>query len=46
MYMYTTDQKKILDFTGGVGVLNHGHNHKKIIEARKRYLNRIWYGGS
>ena len=38
--MYTTDQKKILDFTGGVGVLNHGHNHKKIIEARKRYLNR------
>jgi putrescine aminotransferase len=40
MYMYTSDQKKILDFTGGVGVLNHGHNHKKIIEARKKYLNQ------
>ena len=40
IYMYTSDQKKILDFTGGVGVLNHGHNHKKIIEARKRYLDK------
>ncbi|MBG02233.1 MAG: aspartate aminotransferase family protein [Acidimicrobiaceae bacterium] len=26
--------KEITDFTGGLGVLNHGHNHPKIIEAR------------
>lgn len=40
IYMYTSDQRKILDFTGGVGVLNHGHNHKKIIEAKKKYLDK------
>ena len=34
MYMYTKSNKKILDFTGGFGVLNHGHNHPKILKAR------------
>ena len=29
-----TDKKKILDLTGGIGVLNHGHNNKKIIDER------------
>ena len=32
-----TKTKKILDITGGLGVLNHGHNHKDIIQARKKY---------
>ena len=26
--------KKILDFTGGLGVLGLGHNHPKILKAR------------
>lgn len=35
MYVYTDTGKKILDFTGGIGVLNHGHNHPRILAARK-----------
>ncbi|WP_101256317.1 aspartate aminotransferase family protein [Streptomyces barkulensis] len=36
-YIYTRDGRKILDFTGGVGVLNHGHNHPRILAARRRF---------
>ena len=34
MYMNTKDGKKILDFSGGIGVLNHGHNNNEILNAR------------
>ena len=34
MYIYTTTGKKILDFTGGLGVLGLGHNHENIISRR------------
>lgn len=37
MHIYTTDGRKILDFTGGVGVLNHGHNHPRLLKARIEY---------
>lgn len=36
-YVHTRDGRKILDFTGGVGVLNHGHNHPRVIAARRRF---------
>ncbi len=36
-YIYTRSKKKILDFTGGIGVLNHGHNHPRIIKVRKKF---------
>ena len=29
--------RKILDLTGGIGVLNHGHNHPRILAARKKF---------
>jgi len=29
--------RRVLDFTGGMGVLNHGHNHPRILAARQRY---------
>jgi putrescine aminotransferase len=32
--------RRILDFTGGIGVLNHGHNHPKILNARIDYQRR------
>jgi acetylornithine/succinyldiaminopimelate/putrescine aminotransferase len=37
--MYYTDQngRKILDFFGGFGSLALGHNHPRIIEARKQF---------
>ena len=34
MYMNTKDGKKILDFSGGIGVLNHGHNNNEILNTR------------
>jgi putrescine aminotransferase len=37
-WIWTRDGRRILDFTGGVGVLNHGHNHPRILAARERFL--------
>jgi putrescine aminotransferase len=34
------DGRRILDFTGGVGVLSHGHNHPRILAARRRFQER------
>ena len=34
MFIYTGKNKKYLDLTGGMGVLNHGHNHPEILRAR------------
>ena len=34
VYMFTSSGKKILDFTGGLGVLGLGHNHPEILKAR------------
>lgn len=33
--------KKILDFTGGIGVLNHGHNHPRILRARQVFQDQL-----
>ena len=38
MHIYTSDNKKILDFTGGNGVLNHGHNNTRIKNARINFV--------
>ncbi len=37
MYLYTKEGRKILDFTGGLGVLSHGHNNPKILSARMEF---------
>ncbi|MET8996415.1 aminotransferase class III-fold pyridoxal phosphate-dependent enzyme [Amycolatopsis sp. NPDC004169] len=37
VWITTRDGERILDFTGAVGVLNHGHNHPRILAARKRF---------
>ncbi|ADG88487.1 aspartate aminotransferase family protein [Thermobispora bispora] len=39
-YLYLRDGRKVLDITGGVGVLNHGHNHPRILAARMRFQER------
>ncbi len=39
-YLYQRDGRRILDITGGVGVLNHGHNHPRILAARRRFAER------
>ncbi len=40
MYLNTADGRRILDFTGGLGVLSHGHNHPRILKARTDYQRR------
>ncbi|MFE3021607.1 aspartate aminotransferase family protein [Streptomyces sp. NPDC059256] len=39
-WIHTRDGRRILDFTGGVGVLHHGHNHPRILAARRRFQER------
>ncbi|MGW0562789.1 aspartate aminotransferase family protein [Streptomyces sp. NPDC003016] len=36
-WIHLRDGRRILDFTGGVGVLNHGHNHPRVLAARRRF---------
>ena len=40
VYLYTDKNEKILDYTGGLGVLNHGHNHPEIIKARIEFQSQ------
>lgn len=40
VWITTRDGRRILDFTGGVGVLNHGHNHPRILQARLEFQRR------
>ena len=37
MYYYDQNGRAILDFFGGFGSLAFGHNHPRILEARKRF---------
>ncbi|GIH25176.1 aspartate aminotransferase family protein [Acrocarpospora phusangensis] len=39
-WLWTRSGRRVLDFTGGVGVLNHGHNHPRILAARQRFQER------
>jgi len=36
-WVYMRDGTRVLDLSGGVGVLNHGHNHPRILAARQRF---------
>ncbi len=36
-FIYTKSGKKIYDFTGGIGVLNHGHNNERILKIRNNF---------
>ena len=38
-YLYNKRNRKILDLTGGFGVLNFGHNHKRILNVRRKCLS-------
>ncbi|MGT2509592.1 aspartate aminotransferase family protein [Cupriavidus basilensis] len=40
-YVWDTDGRKYLDFVGGIGVLNTGHNHPMIVAAVQKQLARV-----
>lgn len=37
----TTDGREVIDFAGGIGVLNTGHRHPKVVEAVRKQLDRF-----
>lgn len=39
--VWTTDGKEYLDFVGGIGVLNVGHNNDAVVEAVQKQLQRV-----
>lgn len=39
--VWDVDGKRYLDFVGGIGVLNVGHNHPKVVEAVRRQVGEI-----
>ncbi len=39
--VWDVDGKHYLDFVGGIGVLNVGHNHPKVVEAVRRQVGEI-----
>ena len=40
-HVWDEDGKKYLDFVGGIGVLNVGHNHPRVVAAVKRQLDKV-----
>jgi 4-aminobutyrate aminotransferase/(S)-3-amino-2-methylpropionate transaminase len=39
--LWDVDGRRYLDFVGGIGVLNVGHNHPRVVEAVKRQLENL-----
>jgi 4-aminobutyrate aminotransferase len=42
-YVYTTDDKKYLDFTSGIGVTNTGHSHPTVVKAIQDQAAKIMH---
>jgi 4-aminobutyrate aminotransferase len=40
-YMYTSDGRRLLDFTSGIGVANTGHCHPKVVRAAQEQAARV-----
>ena len=40
MYITTASGRRVLDFTGGFGVLSHGHNHPRVLAARTEFQHK------
>lgn len=43
-YLYSTDGRKIMDFTCGIGVTNTGHCHPKVVEAIRKQAGLLLHG--
>ena len=39
-FLFTRSGRKLFDMTGGLGVANMGHNHPKILNVRKKFLEK------
>jgi 4-aminobutyrate aminotransferase len=43
-YIHTTDGRKLLDFTCGIGVTNTGHAHPKVVKAIQDQAAKLLHG--
>jgi 4-aminobutyrate aminotransferase len=43
-YIYTSDGRRLLDFTSGIGVTNTGHCHPKVVAAAQAQLGKLMHG--
>ncbi|WP_404364194.1 4-aminobutyrate--2-oxoglutarate transaminase [Marinobacter sp.] len=41
--VWDADGKRMIDFAGGIGVLNLGHRHPKVVEAVKAQLDKLMH---
>ena len=41
VYLFGTDGKRYLDFGAGIGVLNTGHRHPKVVQAAKDQIDQL-----
>ncbi|RDB44097.1 4-aminobutyrate--2-oxoglutarate transaminase [Halomonas sp. DQ26W] len=41
--IWDADGNRIIDFAGGIGVLNIGHRHPKVVEAVKAQLDKVMH---
>ena len=41
--IWDADSKRFIDFAGGIGVLNIGHRHPKVVEAVKTQLDKVMH---
>ena len=41
--VWDTEGREYLDFIGGIGVLNTGHRHPRVVEAAKRQLDTLMH---
>jgi 4-aminobutyrate aminotransferase/(S)-3-amino-2-methylpropionate transaminase len=39
--LWDVDGRRYIDFVGGIGVLNVGHNHPRVMEAVRKQLDRV-----
>ncbi|MEC3768749.1 4-aminobutyrate--2-oxoglutarate transaminase [Cupriavidus sp. SS-3] len=40
-YLWDVEGRRYIDFVGGIGVQNIGHNHPRIVEAVRKQLGRV-----
>jgi len=43
IYLYDEDNNKYIDFTSGIGVVNTGHCHPKVVNANTRNNQQSCY---
>jgi len=41
--LWDADGKRIIDFVGGIGVLNLGHRHPKVVDAVKAQMDKLMH---